>query len=100
MLWSLPSVGFYSDTFSPPKAPYPGHLTLCYQIQGRVVNVEDFGKPSRAQIAKDYPITPKFSQCRAASSASPNSLVVRRDLPLISPFSLADGRGLHQLAQK
>ena len=67
------------------------------------MNVEEFGEPSRAQIAKEvqsYPQNHQFSQCRAASSASPNSLVVRRDLPLISPFSLVDGRGLHQLAQR
>ena len=67
------------------------------------MNVEELGELSRAQIAKEiqsYPHYHKFSQCRAASSASPNSLVVRRDLPLFSPFSLVDGRGLHQLAQK
>ena len=67
------------------------------------MNVEEFGESSRAQIAKDnqnYPYYSNFSQCHAASSASPNSLVVRRDLPLISPFSLVDGRGLHQLAKK
>ena len=40
----------------------------------------------------------QFSQCRAAFSASLNSLVVRPDLPLILPSFLVDGRELHALA--
>lgn len=47
--------------------------------------------------ARGYPLV-QFSQCRAAFSASPNSLVVQPDLPLTLPSFPVDGRELHSLA--
>ena len=63
-------------------------------------NLANARAPRLQRRIQSYPQNHKFSQCRAASSTSPDSLVVRRDLLLISPFSLVDGRGLRQLAQK
>ena len=47
--------------------------------------------------AKRNPLV-QFSQCRAASSASPNSLVVQPDLPWILPSFPVDGRELQASA--